>query len=632
MLANRRSLNFALTLNVVLVAFAVSLIVGGMRIKMFIDWRISEIDSTISSLINAVAGPAGEAAFSIDPILAGRAVQGLVESRYVSSVSVVDDFGTVLFTFAKSGANSGAKAGNPKLHIPGISWKDERSVGLTAYGKPVGRLVVDIDDREVTETLHSLISAEVVNILLILVALAIAFTLVFYLTLTRPLSRLARTLSEFELESRDLGRVVPPKGHELDEIGSVAENFNILLSKIEKEIHQLHRTKDELGQLRIYLSSIINSMPSALVSVDNDCTITHWNRQAEKNIGVPSSEAVGRHLESVVPRMGAVDGLIRKALDEKEVYSDSHQHRRDDGELLYEEITIYPLTADGVDGAVLRVDDVTDRIRLEMMMVQSEKMMSVGGLAAGMAHEINNPLAGVLGHAHNMRKRIFGDLEKNEIVAGECGIELEALRCYMERREISRMLDGIFDSGTRAAAIVSNMLTFSRKSEKIHGRYDIAKLLDNTIELAANDYDLKKHYDFRKIDINREYAGDIPEVVCEGTELQQVFFNLLKNGAEAMTEKEYTDEIPCFNCRVKKDRHMVVVEIEDNGPGMDIATRKRIFEPFYTTKEVGRGTGLGLSVSYFIVKDQHGGELEVDSSLGKWTRFTIKLPLDTSGS
>lgn len=623
MLANRRSLNFALTLNVVLVAFAVSIIVGGIRIKMFIDWRISELDSTISSLVNAVAGPAGEAAFSIDPILAGRAVQGLVESRYVSSVSVVDDFGTVLFTFAKSGT----KGGNSKFKIPGISWNDKRSVGLTAYGQSVGRLVVDIDDREVNESLHSIISAEVVNILLILVALAIAFTLVFYLTLTRPLSRLARTLSEFELESRDLGRVVPPKGHELDEIGSVAENFNILLSKIEKEIHQLHRTKDELGQLRVYLSSIINSMPSALVSVDNDCMITHWNKQAERNIGVPSSEAIGRHLESVVPRMAAIDGLIRKALDEKEVYSDSHQHRRKDGELLYEEITIYPLTADGVDEAVIRVDDVTDRTRLEMMMVQSEKMMSVGGLAAGMAHEINNPLAGVLGHVHNMRTRIFGDLKKNEIVAEECGIELEALRCYMERREISRMLDGIFDSGTRAAAIVSNMLTFSRKSEKRHGRYDIAKLLDNTIELAANDYDLKKHYDFRMIEINREYASDIPEVVCEGTELQQVFFNLLKNGAEAMTDKEYVDEIPCFNCRIKEDYSMVVVEIEDNGPGMDIDTRKRIFEPFYTTKEVGKGTGLGLSVSYFIVKDQHGGELEVDSSTGKWTRFTVKLPL-----
>ena len=623
MLANRRSLNFALTLNLVLVAFAVCIIVGGVRIKMFIDWRIDEINSTISSLVNAVAGPAGEAAFRIDPILAERAVQGLIESRYVRSVSVVDDFGTVLFTFSKPEQ----KADNSELKFPGISWNDKSSVALTAYGSSVGRLIVDIDGREVDGNVHSMINAEIANILFLLLALAISFALVFYLTLTRPLSRLARTLSEFELESRNLKRVVPPKGHELDEIGSVAENFNILLSKIEKEIHQLHRTKDELGQLRIYLSSIINSMPSALVSVDNECMIRHWNKQAEKNICISASEAVGRSLESVVPRMAPVCGQVRKAIDERKVYLDSHQHRREDGELLYEEITIYPLTADGVDGAVIRVDDVTERTRLEMMMVQSEKMMSVGGLAAGMAHEINNPLAGVLGHVHNMRKRIFGDLKKNEIVAEECGIELKSMRCYMERRDIPRMLEGIFDSGNRAAAIVANMLTFSRKSQKKHMKYNIAKLLDRTIELAANDYDLKKHYDFRKIEINREYDSDIPEVVCEGTELQQVFYNLLKNGAEAMMEKEFIDENPRFTCRVKEDYPMVVIEIEDNGPGMELATRKRIFEPFYTTKEVGKGTGLGLSVSYFIIKNQHGGELEVDSSPGKWTKFTVKLPL-----
>ncbi|WP_320006209.1 ATP-binding protein [Maridesulfovibrio sp.] len=623
MLANRRSLNFALTLNLVLVAFAVCIIVGGMRIKMFIDWRIGEINSTISALVNAVAGTAGEAAFRIDPILAERSVQGLIDSRYVRSVSVVDDFGTVLFTFAKPDE----KKDNSGLAIPGIKWNNVRSISLIAYGSSVGRLVVDIDDREVNDELHSVINAEVANILVILVALAISFALVFYLTLTRPLSRLARTLSEFELESRYFKRVVPPKGHELDEIGSVAENFNTLLSKIEKEIHQLHRTKDELGQLRLYLSSIINSMPSALVSVDNECIITHWNKQAEKNIGILASEAVGRHLESVVPRMAPVVDLVRKAVDERKVYLDSHQHRREDGELLYDEITIYPLTADGVDGAVIRVDDVTDRTRLEMMMVQSEKMMSVGGLAAGMAHEINNPLAGVLGHVHNMRKRIFGDLKQNEVVAEECGLDLESMRCYMERRDILRMLDGIFDSGNRAAAIVANMLTFSRKSEKRHDKYDLAKLLDSTIELAANDYDLKKHYDFRKIEINREYDSDIPNVVCEGTELQQVFFNLLKNGAEAMMEKDFINENPRFICRIKKEFPMVLVEIEDNGPGMDMAIRKRIFEPFYTTKEVGKGTGLGLSVSYFIIKNQHGGELEVDSSFGNWTKFTVKLPL-----
>ncbi|WP_163352124.1 ATP-binding protein [Desulfovibrio sp. JC010] len=617
-----------MTLNVILVVFVVSLVVGGIRIKSLLEWRVGEIDATISALINAVAEPAGEAAFSIDPILAERAVQGLVKSHYVSSVSVVDDFGTSLFAHVKPGVY-GASSG---VRVPGIIWQDKRVVDLTAYGKPVGRLIVNTADREVTKSLNDMIFAEIVNLFSVLAVLAISLALVFYFTLTRPLSILSKTLSDFELESRDLKRVAPPKGHGLDEIGSVAENFNFLLSKIEKEIQLLRNTRDELGQLRTYLSSIINSMPSALVSVDNDCMITQLNREAEGRIIISAQDAVGQPLAEVLPRMEKVTDLVRKAVNEKKTYCESRQFRLDDGELYYEEITIYPLTADGVDGAVIRIDDVTDRTRLEMMMVQSEKMMSVGGLAAGMAHEINNPLAGVLGHVHNMRNRIFGDLKKNELVARECGVDLELVRSYLEHREIPRMLDGIVESGSRAATIVSNMLTFSRKSEKKHEKYNIAELLDTTIELAANDYDLKKHYDFRKIEINREYAEDVPSVVCEGTELQQVFFNLLKNGAEAMTEKEFIDETPHFNCRVSSDSSMVVVEIEDNGPGLDADSRKRIFEPFYTTKEVGKGTGLGLSVSYFIIKEQHKGVLEVDSLPGKWTRFSIKLPLDQNRS
>ncbi len=383
---------------------------------------------------------------------------------------------------------------------------------------------------------------------------------------------------------------------------------------------ELHRTKK-------YLSNILNSMPSILVGVDPEGKVTHWNTEAEKFSNLPSSYAVGRPLVETMPKLQSELGKVLAAMKNRTIETDSMETRTNGDITRYDDITIFPLVANGVQGAVIRIDDVTERINLEQMMIQSEKMVSVGGLAAGMAHEINNPLAGILGHAQNMQKRLLSDMNTNKTTAEECGISLEQLQEYLQKRSIPLMINGIQESGKRAAAIVSNMLNFSRKSEQKTKQHNLAILLDQTIELAANDYNLKKHYDFRKLEIIREYADDLPPVICDGNEIQQVFLNILRNGAEAMTEKDYTQGRPQFICRAKKQNNMAVIEIEDNGPGISHDRKNMVFDPFYTTKKVGKGTGLGLSVSYFIITNQHEGIMEVESVPGQWTRFTIKLPI-----
>ncbi len=191
-------------------------------------------------------------------------------------------------------------------------------------------------------------------------------------------------------------------------------------------------------------------------------------------------------------------------------------------------------------------------------------------------------------------------------IAEQCGTSLSSLRQYLERREILTFLDDIRQSGQRAAEIVANMLSFSRKTEGRRSSADLADLLDRTLVLAASDYDLKKHHDFRQIEIRREYQAETPPAICQAGEIQQVFLNILRNGAEAMMTARELVPKPQFVLRVGRDQGMVRVEIEDNGPGMDEATRRRVFEPFFTTKPPGSGTGLGLSVSYFIVTENHG--------------------------
>ena len=152
--------------------------------------------------------------------------------------------------------------------------------------------------------------------------------------------------------------------------------------------------------------------------------------------------------------------------------------------------------------------------------------------------------------------------------------------------------------------------------------------MDKTIDLATNDYDLKKHFDFKKILIQRHYHEPTPEFLCEAGQIQQEFLIILKNGAHAMLETADVRK-PQFDLHIKSDQHSVYIEIADNGPGMDDDLKRRIFEPFFTTKKGNLGTGLGLSVSYFIVTENLGGMISVDSTPGKGSQFTIRFPIKT---
>ncbi|MCP5046950.1 MAG: PAS domain S-box protein [bacterium] len=415
-------------------------------------------------------------------------------------------------------------------------------------------------------------------------------------------------------------------------------NGKVYIQGTIRDITARRKAELELVRAKNYISNIIDSMPSVLVGIDPDGIITQWNLEAERATGLPAKDAVGQPHEKVAPRLAGEMKRVGEAMQTRKMRSDPRQARKEDGETRYEDVTVYPLIANGVEGAVIRIDDVTEQVRLEEMMVQSEKMLSIGGLAAGMAHEINNPLAGMMQTANVMSHRLTNpDLPANQRAAQEAGASLEAIHAFMEARGIPRMLEAINKSGRRAAEIVDNMLSFARKSDAVASTYDVARLLDKTLELALTDYDLKKQYDFKKIRIVKEYEENLPSIPCEGSQIQQVLLNILRNGAQAMNEHpaERADRVEesqtqRFILRLSKEieTDMLRIEIEDNGPGMNEATRKRTFEPFFTTKPPGIGTGLGLSVSYFIITQNHAGAMSVESEPGQGATFIIRLPLD----
>jgi len=243
-----------------------------------------------------------------------------------------------------------------------------------------------------------------------------------------------------------------------------------------------------------------------------------------------------------------------------------------------------------------------------------------------MAHEINNPLGGILQGVQNLRRRLLDDLPANRAAAEQHGMTFESVSAYAVERRIASLLDGIRESGERAARIVANMLTFSRRSDPSRVPVQINDLLERTLELAVTDYSLARNYDFKRIAVVRRYDPQLPPVRCSASEMEQVFLNLFKNAAQALTQRD-DGPPPVLTLTTAREPAHVRVEVADNGPGMSPEQRRRAFEPFFTTRETGAGTGLGLSVAYFIVVTNHKGSITIEEAPNGGAVFVVRLPL-----
>jgi two-component system NtrC family sensor kinase len=388
------------------------------------------------------------------------------------------------------------------------------------------------------------------------------------------------------------------------------------------EVARHEQTGRQLLETKLYLQSMINSMPSIIIGVTATAEVTHWNAAAENTFEIFSNDALGQNIITLLPHFPVTVQTIRTAIREGEPFSTQHVQQGEE-QKRYFEITIYPLISRTQQGAVIRIDDVTFKVTIENRMIQNEKMYSLGEVAAGIAHEINNPLSVILQNVQNIVRRIDINFPINQTRAQQLNVDLTQVRTYLSQSEILQMLDAIREAGERSAAIVHNMLEFSHNSKRITGLIDIKHLVEQTI--ALNRSSSPNTSEQNPIEINTQYQEPLPAINASAPELQQVLLNLLRNATQEFNQQKI--QVPIINIKVYCEDLHLVMEIQDNGPGMTDTVRKHIFEPFYTTKEIGSGTGLGLSVSYFIITERHQGTIEVKSSPAKGSTFIIKLPL-----
>lgn len=432
----------------------------------------------------------------------------------------------------------------------------------------------------------------------------------------------------------------------LSAIGILQLRKHVLLpgARAERELQDLNSTLErridertsELNKRKILLNTILESSDNGFLVINNEGRVELSNRKFAEVCKIPQDlidEADDRKMiDNMLSRLTDPEQFLTKVNELYNSFDESFDilHLKD-GTIIERFSTPLVLKETDLQGRIWVFRDVTERSQMFDLMMQSEKMLSVGGLAAGMAHEINNPLAAMMQTAANIKNRLsFNRVsQKTEAMAEEMGIKIDALKSFMEERDIFKMLDSMNDAGVRIAQIVENMLSFARKSSNEFAPVSINHLLKATVELAATDFDLKKKYDFKLISIEYELSDQLPEILCDSGQIQQVLLNLLRNSAQAMQKAGVKD--PKITLTTNQEDEYVVIHVQDNGPGMTEETRRRIFEPFFTTKEVGIGTGLGLSISYFIITENHNGKLQVQSTLGQGADFILELPVtDTS--
>lgn len=376
-----------------------------------------------------------------------------------------------------------------------------------------------------------------------------------------------------------------------------------------------------------FFANIIESMPSALITVDSQLRIKHINTNALRISCLGTNEVSHSRVDEAFPMLADFRDDINVALAQRTTVTlDKVEYISEDLKNYYK-ITCYPLdTFENV--TVVQIDDITSRELLEQRVLQTEKMHSLDGLAAGIAHEVNNPLSAIINGIQNIKRRLESDRPANLSVSKDLGIDIEVLNQYLFRREISFFLDSIEEGAFRASNIVTNMLKFSKPSGYSREPCDINQLLEQSIHFAIKDFELHDNSSISATQIDTDLASDLPKVKALPVELQQVFVNLLRNAQQAIDsrkEKEggsYKGKI-VLETRVEGDEVLVIVG--DNGIGMSDDVVRKAFDPYFTTRLHSGGTGLGLSTVYRIINSLLGGEIEIRSAKDLGTQFIITL-------
>jgi two-component system, NtrC family, sensor kinase len=364
---------------------------------------------------------------------------------------------------------------------------------------------------------------------------------------------------------------------------AIAVDNSQLYSSLEQKAQLIERLKD-------FSENIVESMNVGVLAVGAEGRIEFWNTQLEHSIGVSRVDAVGRTIEEILPVDLAAE-IAARSEEERVTNLYKFPLRNREGRTLVVNVSIAPLAGKSGEriGRLILVDDITQRMQLEEQLLQTEKLTSLGLLAAGVAHEVNTPLAVISNYIQMLAKQLPANDPRHKLT------------------------DKIVKQTFRASEIVNNLLSFSRTGGSEFKEVNLDQIIEETLTLVAHPFRASN------VQVIKTVGSDLPGILGSSNRLQQVFLNLFLNAKDAMPSGGMLE------VRTASHNGTVEVEVTDTGLGIRREDLARVFDPFFTTKATGRGTGLGLSVSYGIIKE-HAGKIEVRSTPGKGTSFRLEFP------
>ncbi len=383
------------------------------------------------------------------------------------------------------------------------------------------------------------------------------------------------------------------------------------------------------------VTAILDSLPITLLIVGKDFSILKANRFAAKKAPF-SPERLP--IEVCFPYLKEFVGELKES-HSQEIVRRTIVDSSSPPDPSYYEVTVVPFSIDlktsfsnrmqKVEPELLVIiEDTTLKERSEQQKLEEGYLRIISGISAGMAHEINSPLAAITQGTENLLRRMNPENAKNQEVASHYSLDLNALGNYFQERELFEIIRFIRESANRAAGITRGLLHFTNFNKANNESYPVKNAIDDALTMLKNDFFLTTLANFNEIVFTVTVEDQLPDLQSSAGDIQLVLYNILNNAAYSLLIGNPRRVPPIVTISARMENELFLITIADNGPGMHPNVVKRVFEPFFTTKPVGQGSGLGLSISYMVIAQNYKGTIRVESEWNKGAAFTISIPVN----